>query len=73
MSTKIGLFIYARTGKLFVWLCVTDKNVRGVNLATISQLDPPITKADLKSCGFPADPNVGKNGYIVTRPGITIR
>ena len=25
------------------------------------------------SRGFPTDPNVGKNGYIVIRPGITIR
>ena len=25
------------------------------------------------SRGFPTDPSVGKNGYIVIRPGITIR
>ena len=44
-----------------------------MNLAAISQLDPPITEADLESRGFPTDPNVGMNGYIVIRPGITIR
>ena len=44
-----------------------------MNLATTSQLDPPITEADLASRGFPTDPNVGKNGYIVIRPGTIIR
>ena len=72
-AVKYGLAITARFGKLFVWLCVTNKGVRDVNLAAISQLDPPITEADLESRGFPTDPNVGKNGYIVVRPGITIR
>jgi len=38
-----------------------------------SQLDPTITEEDLISRGFPTDPDVGKNGYIVIRPGITIR
>ena len=68
-----GLSIYARSGKLFVWLCVTNKGVRDVNIAAIAQLDPPITEEDLRSRGFPTDPNVGKNGYIVIRSGITIR
>ena len=72
-AVKFGLAINARSGKLFVWLCVTNKGVRDVNLAAISQLDPPITEAELMSRGFPTDPNVGKNGYIVIRPGITIR
>ena len=45
-----------------------------MNLAAISQLDPPITEADLASRGFATDPNVGgKKSYIVIRPGITIR
>ena len=44
-----------------------------MNLAAISQLDPPITEEDLISRGFPTDPNAGKDGYIVIRPGITIR
>ena len=72
-AVRFGLYIYDRTGKLFVWLCVTNKGVRDVNIAAISQLSPPITEADLLSRGFPTDPNVGKNGYIVIRPGITIR
>jgi len=72
-AVKYGLDIYAHTRKLFVWLCVTNKGVSDVNLAAISQLDPPITEEDLISRGFPTDPNVGKNGYIVIRPGITIR
>ena len=72
-AVKFGLASTARSGKLFVWLCVTNKGVREVNLAAISQLDPPITEADLASRGFPTDPIVGKNGYIVIRPGITIR
>ena len=72
-AVKFGLSIYDRTGKLFVWLCVTNKGVRDVNIAAISQLSPPITEADLLSRGFPTDPNVGKNGYIVIRSGITIR
>jgi hypothetical protein len=72
-AVKYGLALAARSGKLFVWLCVTNKGVRDVNLAAISQLEPPITEADLASRGFPTDPNVGKNNYIVIRPGITIR
>ena len=56
-----------------MWICDANKRVRGVSLATVSQLDPPITNADLKSRVFPTDTNVGKNGYIVIRPGITIR
>ena len=44
-----------------------------MNLAATSHLDPLTTKEDLISRGFPADPNAGKNGYIVIRPGITIR
>jgi hypothetical protein len=72
-AVKYGLSMYAHSGKLFVWLCVTNKGVKDVNLAAISQLDPPITEEDLKSRGFPTDPNVGKFGYIVIRPGITIR
>ena len=72
-AVKFGWSINARSGKLFVWLCVTNKGVRDVNLATISQLDPPITEADLLSGGFPTDPNGGKRGYIVIRPGITVR
>ena len=50
---------------VLVWLCVTNKGVRDVNLATISQFSPPITEADLASRVFPTDPHVGKNGYIV--------
>ena len=72
-AVTYGLDIYAHTRKLFVWLCVTNKGVSDVNLAAISQLDPPITEEDLISRGFPTDPNAGKNGYIVIRPGITIR
>jgi hypothetical protein len=72
-AVKYGLSINRWSGKLFVWLCVTNKGVRDVNLATISQLSPPITEADLLSRGFPTDPNVGKEGKIVLRPGITIR
>ena len=72
-SVKLGLSIYARARKLFVWRCVTNKGVRDVNPAATSQLDPPITEAVLKSRGFPTDPNIGKDGYIVIRPGITIR
>ena len=72
-AVKSGFSLYARTGKLFVWLCVTNKGVRDVNLAAISQLVPSITEADLASRGFPTDPNVGKNGYIVVRDAITIR
>ena len=72
-AVKYGLDIYAHTRKLFVWLCVTNKGVSDVNLAAMSQLDPPITEEDLINRGFPTDPNVGKNGYIVIRPGITIR
>ena len=56
-----------------MWLCVTNKGVRDANLAAISQLDPPITEEDLISRGFPTDLDVGKNGYIVIRQGITIR
>jgi hypothetical protein len=72
-AVKYGLAINARSGKLFVWLCVTNKGVRDVNLAAISQLDPPITEEDLTSRGFPTDPSVGKHQYIVIRGGITIR
>ena len=72
-AVKYGLDIYAHTRKVFVWLCVANKGVRHVNLPAISQLDPPISEEDLISCGFPTDPDVGKNGYIVIRPGITIR
>ena len=72
-AVKFGLAINARSGKLFVWLCVTNKGVRDVNLAAISQLNPPITEEDLISRGFPTDPDVGKNGYIIIRPGLTIR
>ena len=45
-AVKFGLSIQERTDKLFVWLCVTNKGVRDVNLAAISQLVPPITAAD---------------------------
>ena len=43
-AVKFGLSIQERTGKLFVWLCVTNKGVRDVNLAAIAQLDLPITE-----------------------------
>ena len=72
-AVKYGLAINAHSGKLFVWLCVTNKGVRDVNLAAISQLSPPITEKDLISRGFPTDPDVGKNCYIIIRPGLTIR
>ena len=32
-AVKFGLAINARSGKLFVWLCVTNKGVRDANLA----------------------------------------
>ena len=44
-----------------------------MNLVAISQFEPPITEEDLVSRGFPNNPNVGKNNYIVIRPGIIIR
>ena len=72
-AVKCGLALNARSGKLFVWLCVTNKGVRDVNLAAISQLNPPITEEDLVSRGFPTDPDVGKNQHIIIRGGITIR
>ena len=34
-AVKFGLSIYDRLGKLFVWLCVTNKGVRDVNIAAI--------------------------------------
>ena len=43
-SGKFGLSITHRTGKLFVWLCVTVQGVRLNNTAAVSQLDPPITE-----------------------------
>ena len=70
---KYGLAINAHSGKLFVWLCVTNKGVRDVNLPAISQLNPPITEEHLVSRGFPTDPDVGKNQHIIIRGGITIR
>ena len=72
-AVKYGLDVYAHTRKLFVWLCVTNKGVRNLNLPAISQLDPRINEKDLISRGFPTDPDVGEKGYIVIRPGITIR
>ena len=39
-----------------MWICVTNKGVRDVNIRAISQLVPPITEADLKSRGYPTDP-----------------
>ena len=68
-----GLSVQERTKKLFVWLCVTNKGVRNVNIAAISQLVPRITEEDLEKNGFPTDPNVGKGQKMVVRPGITIR
>ena len=56
-----------------MWLCVTNKGVRDVNLAALSQLDPPITVEDLASHGFPTGPNVGKEQTMVVRHGLTIR
>ena len=35
-AVKFGLSLYDSTGKLFVWLCVTNKGVRDVNLVAIS-------------------------------------
>ena len=70
---KFGLSIQQQTGKLFVWLCVTNKGVRNVNLAALSQLDPPITEKDLASHGYPTDPAVGKGQTMVVRQGLTIR
>ena len=61
--------IQERTNKLFVWLCVTNKGVRDVNLAAISKLVPPITVKDLESDGYPTDPSVGKGQKMVGRRG----
>ena len=72
-AVKFGLSIQDRTGKLFVWLYVINKGVRDVNVATIPQLDPPITEKYLVSNGYPTDPNVGKGQTMVVRPGLTIR
>ena len=72
-AVKFGMSIQGRSNKLFVWLCVTNKGVRDVNLAAISQLVPPITEEELASRGYPTDPNVGKEQKIIVRPGITIR
>ena len=72
-AVKFGLSIQERTGKLFVWLCVANQGVPGVHPATILQFDPPITPADLESHGYKTDPNVGKDGKMVVRPGLTIR
>ena len=43
------IWLVERAQTLFVWLCVTNKGVRDVNLAAISQLGPLIKEADLKS------------------------
>jgi hypothetical protein len=72
-AVKFGLAIHKQTKKLFVWLCVTNKGVRDVNIAALSQLDPPITKEDLVKHGYPTDPNVGKGQTMVVRRGLTIR
>ena len=72
-AVKYALRVNARSGKLFVWLCVTNKGVRDANLAATSQLNPPITEEDLISRGFPTDADVGKNQHIIIRGGITIR
>ena len=40
-AVKFGLSIYARTGKLFVWLCVTNKGVRDVNYQPLHSLILP--------------------------------
>ena len=50
-----------------------SKGVKEVNLATIAQLEPSITEADLESCNYPTDPNVGKGCKMVVCRGITIR
>jgi len=72
-AVKLGLTIQAEANTLFVWLCVTNKGVRDVNLAAIGQLDPPITEEDLATRGYPTDPNVGQFQRIIVRRGITIR
>ena len=72
-AVSFGLAIQKRTSKLFVWLCVLNQGVRDVNIAAISQLEPPITLEDLAKNGFPTDPNVGKDQKMVVRPELTIR
>ena len=72
-AVKFGLSIQERTGKLFVWLCVLNQGVRDVNIAAISQLEPPITLDDLAKRGFPTDPNVGKGQKMLVRRDLTIR
>ena len=72
-AVAFGLKIQQQTGKLFVWLCVTNKGVRAVNLAAISQLDVPITEEDLERDGYAIDPNVGKGQKLIVRRGLTIR
>ena len=59
-AVAFGLKIQQQTGKLFVWLCVTNKGVRAVNLAAISQLDVPITEEDLERDGYAIDPKCGQ-------------
>ena len=72
-AVAFGLNIQKQTGKLFVWLCVTNVGVRKVNLAAMSHIDSPITEEDLKRDGYDVDPNVGKEQKIILRPGLTIR
>ena len=54
-----------------VCLCVTNTNVRDVNIAAISRFVPPITEEALASHGNPRDPNVCKGQKIVVRRGLT--
>ena len=72
-AVAFGLKIQQQTGKLFVWLCVTNKGVRAVNLAAISHLDSPITEEDLQRDGYEVDPNVAKRQKMIVRRGLTIR
>ena len=70
-AVKLGLTIQQQTGKLFVWLCVTNNGCRRVNVAAVSQFEPPVTEEDLEH-GYPIDRNAGK-GKIAVCPGVSIR